>query len=466
MSGQNKVFKNSVKEELAISIVNKEISDNSKEYIEYSKKLLEDFKMMQSVILNAKGIEVPVLIKVAQGNLTKACMEHIDVIIKDLQRSFNEKTISSFTEKSISIITSMDTANFLYGSIVDINEIKKYLSSKLTKLMILRSEKLLNNLKVTSFEEKGKISVIVDSLNLSIKMLEYAYDIYPSNIVCLKQSKKILETLVLNRVKLGLDNYNVELLKILIDKHSIKIEAFKRPEEVGSSLAEEMDKVNNKNIIINGYDIANTVNSSEYEANTTETALVFNKTSITDKFIDMTNNVIVEVTNSDSNDFLNIALQKFYSIITSVETVNFLKGETINKRAVTENISILITDLVYRNFSGISRSWRELTNKTPEDNAAFYKELCIYKEMFLEAHSMCPDNVEPIKKCIEVELTLFNNKATFNFTKGQESLLDQEINEHVQIVKREEPNYSPINAEENNKQTPKRKKSWWSKIFN
>lgn len=465
MSVINKVNNNSSSKEIAISVVNKEIEDNSKKYIEHSKKLLEDFKMMQSVISSAKAIEVPVLIKVAQSNLNRTCTEHIDAIIKDIQHNFNEKSIAIFREKSISIITSMDTANFLYGSIVEINEIKKYLSSKLTKLIILRSEKLLSNLKTTSFEEKGKITVIVDNLNLSIKMLEYGHDIYPSNIVALKQSKKILETLVLNRVKLGIDNYNVELLKILIDKHSAKIESFKSPKEVGSSLEEEMEKINNKNILIDGNYVAYTVNSREYEENSSETALVVNKSSITDKFIEMSNNVIKDVINSDSNDFLSIALQKFYSIITSIETVNFLKGETINKRLVTENISNLITDLVFKNYTAILRSWKELTNKTAEDNAAFYKELLLYKEIYLEAYSMAPQNYDTLKKCIDVELTIFNNKIPFNISKGQESILNQEINAHVELVKKYEPSYSPAASGEGQKKVEK-KKSWWSKIFN
>ena len=40
----------------------------TKEYLDKSKKLLEDFKNMQNVIMEAQGPDISILIKVAQNN--------------------------------------------------------------------------------------------------------------------------------------------------------------------------------------------------------------------------------------------------------------------------------------------------------------------------------------------------------------------------------------------------------------
>ncbi|MGL5151384.1 MAG: hypothetical protein ACRC7N_12525 [Clostridium sp.] len=458
--------KQSSNKELSIAKVNESNTNETKEYITYTKKLLEDFKMMQNVIAEASYQEVPLLLKVARNNLSKACAEQIDEIIQELHVNFSEKSINLFIEKSISIITSMDTANFIYGNIIEVNDLKKYLSSKLTKIITFRSEKLMDNLKTTSFEEKTKINVIVDNLNLCIKLLDYSWDILSENTISVSQSNKILERLIQDRVKLGLDNYNVELLRILIEKNMTKIQIGELGNDNIISDSIPSNKIE-KNIIINSEDVANTINSTQID--TTEIATVSSKkNSITDKYIELTNNVIKDVIERDSNDFLNVALQKFYSIINSLETVNFLKGDTINKEAVTKNISNLIIDLVDRNFIQISSSWNSMTNKTDEDNKAYYKELQSYKDMFYEAYKMCPSNIDSLKKYVSVIITIYKNKIEFKLTKGQISLIESEIVTKIDFIKTKDPNFNPTykNDSNNEPEKKKKKKSWWNKIFN
>ena len=139
----------------------------TKEYLDKSKKLLEDFKKMQNVIMEAQGPDISILIKVAQNNLTKTAMEQASEMIKEFQGNFNEDSVEDFIEHSISLITSIETANYLYGNIIDVQDIRKYISVKVTKQIVIRSRKLLELLKVTNFEDKVKLSIIVEQLNLS-----------------------------------------------------------------------------------------------------------------------------------------------------------------------------------------------------------------------------------------------------------------------------------------------------------
>ena len=54
----------------------------SKEYFTHCIKLLNDFKMMKDVIIQSDVRDVPILIKVAQNNLTKSAIAIIDTMIK------------------------------------------------------------------------------------------------------------------------------------------------------------------------------------------------------------------------------------------------------------------------------------------------------------------------------------------------------------------------------------------------
>ena len=112
-------------------------NDVTKEYLDKSKKLLEDFKKMQNVIMEAQGPDISILIKVAQNNLTKTAMEQASEMIKEFQGNFNEDSVEDFIEHSISLITSIETANYLYGSIIDIQDIRKYIHSSVQQASAL-----------------------------------------------------------------------------------------------------------------------------------------------------------------------------------------------------------------------------------------------------------------------------------------------------------------------------------------
>lgn len=463
--GDNKGFKkiNNTKDETAIAISR---DGGTKEYFTHCTTLLSDFKMMQGVILEAQGPDVPILIKVAQKKLTDSAVKIGEEMIKDCQLEFNSKNVQTFIEKTISLITTTETANYLFGGMVDVQEIRRHISSKATKVTIMRSERLMDQLKITNFEDKAKLAIIVDNLNLCIKLLEYSWDIYPSNIKSLNQSNKIVTMMITQKVKLCLDNYNTELLTMIIEKNNNKINI--------NNVNNEKHSVDANNVVLN--DSVNTEKSKLTSDNilayidfeqpiSTSTAIVETTNSATDRFIDITNHVIKEVTESSSNDFLNIALQKFYSIIGSIETINYLKGNVVNKNAVTENISNLLTEMIYSNYVAITRSWNDISFKSEEDYTAYAKEVTTYSEILLESYNMSNTNIDALKKCVEIENNLYLRKEEFAFTVGEQAKLNYAINSHLVLINKVEPEYKIIRTNAS-KPDSKKKKGFWSKIFN
>lgn len=442
-------------------------SDGTKEYFTHCTKLLSDFKMMQGVIFEAQGPDVPILIRVAQKNLTTSAISIAEDMIKECQIAFNSKNVQTFIEKTISLITSIETANYLFGNMIDVEDIRKYISGKATNVTRVRSEKLLNQLKITNFEDKPKLNIIVENLNLCIKVLEYSWDIYPKNIKSLQQGNIIVNTMRAQKVKLGLDNYNLELLSMMVEKNNVKIKNIKMRNSRVFTINENILKsyenvVSNDNIISSD----NVLSEIDFEScNTTTTALVQTNNSATDKFMEMTDNVIKEVTESSSNDFLNIALQKFYSIIGSIETLNYLKGDVVNKKAVTDNISSLLTEMIYSNYTAITRSWNEIEDKSLEDYNAYAKEVANYSEILLEAYNMSNSNLDALKKCVEIENNLYIKKDEFRFTPGQQAKLNYAINSHMVLINKVEPSYKII-RQSPAKNDSKKKRGFWSKIFN
>lgn len=439
-------------------------SDKSvvKEYIDKNKKLLEDFKKMQNVIMEAQGPDISILIKVAQRNLTKTAKEQASEMIEAVQINFNEDSVETFIEHSISLITSIETANYLYGSIINVEDIRKYISLKVTKQIIIRSNKLLEKLKVTNFEDKMRLSIIVDQLNLCINVFDYCWEIYPKNFKSLKETNNIIEVMITNRIKLGLDNYSIEVLRIMIDKNNKKM----NNTIIGQALNITSNSHNNeseKTIFTNDNSF---LANFDLEGDTSTTSLVQTnnkKNSITERFIDITNQVIKDVTESSSNDFMNIALQKFYSIIGAIETMNYLKGNVVNKHAVSLNISNLLTEMIFSNYTAIKSSWDEIADKSQEDYTAYLKEVRKYCKILNEAYEMSKDNITALKKCVIIENDLFNMKNGFNFKKNDVENLNKTIENHLAIIKKVDSSFN-IERKKSEKET-KKKKGIWAKIF-
>lgn len=430
----------------------------TKEYINRSKKLLEDFKMMQNVIDEVKGPEITILIKVAQKNLTESAIKQSDEMINEFQLDFNEDSVQKFIEQSITLITSVETANYLYGSIIDIELLRKYVSVKVTKQMIIRSNKLLEQLKVTNYEDKSRLTFVIENLNLSIKVFDYCWDIFPKNIKALQQSNVIVDSMITHKVKLGLDNYNIELLRIIIERNIGKITSIKANKNVKKETI--VERAIESEEIAEGSFFA----KFDFEENNIATAIVQRNTeSITEKFIEMTDDIIKEVTESSSNDFMNIALQKFYSIIGAIETMNYLKGEIVNKHAVAQNISNLLTEMVYSNYTSLNKCWLDIVDKSPEDYKAYAKEVKKYCEILIESYNMSKDNIDALKKCLIIENDIFGIHEKFNFKKVDIDRLNTDIEDHIMIIKKTDSSFT-LTRKIPGKQ-PKKKKSIWAKIF-
>ena len=203
----------------------------------------------------------------------------------------------------------------------------------------------------------------------------------------------------------------------------------------------------------------------DFEGNSTETALVQSNNSATDKFIEMTNEVIKDVSEEASGDFLSIALQRFYSIIGSIETLNYLKGNVVDKRAITNNISNLLTDMIYTNYTTITKSWNDIPGKTTEDYATYEKEVNQYIDILTEAYNMCNDNIDALKRCVEIQNNLLLMKDEFKFSLGKQAKLEYSINSNLVTIHKVDPDFK-VAGPNQPKVEKKKKKSFWSKIFN
>ncbi|MEG0408455.1 hypothetical protein [Clostridium sp.] len=442
-----------------------------KEYVTDSKELLDNLKMVQGIIQKSEGREIPFLIKVAQTNLTKTSIEQCKNMIIDLQVNFNDDGIALFIEKTISLVTAAETSNLIYGDLIKIKDLRNYLSNKTYNIVYLRTKKLLQQLKNTKYEDNLKLSFIVDNLNLCNKMFEYCWDIYPENIVSLEQTIVILNTLIKQRVKLGLDNYNVELVKVMINKNEEKICKIRNSKielDINGQILSREKGMNNEtlksaldeSLVITDCDI---VSELVYlETGTEEVSLInASKNDPTDQFIEISNNVLREIKESAANDFISIAFQKFYSIVSAIETINYIKGIVIDKKKISRNISNIITEMIYSNYIAITESWNSIEEKSEEDYIAYSKEILNYSKMLFEAYEMNKDNIDALHKSIQIEIVLYKNKYNFKLNHDLCEKLRSSINKNTSLIKEVYPEFNGnIEIAKESK-----KKSFWSKIF-
>lgn len=452
-------------------LLSKISDDGTKEYIAYSKKLLDDFKKMQSIIQDADGPDISIFIKVAQKNLTSTAMKQSDEMLKELQLDFSEKKVQLFIEQSITLITSVETANYLYGDMIDVDDIRRYISGKATKMTSIRIEKLIKELEATKYEDKRKLTFIVENMNLCMKLFEYAWDICPQNFTALRKTNKIITTMIKHRVKLGLDNDNVDILNELIEKNANKVKEFNNNQNKKTTKV-NLAEVLNESQILYTTDEEPKSSSSKKENGTALTTtsgsrgiqntIKAMRIAITNKFIDMSTDVIKSASDEANNDFLNVALQKFYSIIGAIETINYLKGDIVNKKAVSYNISMLLSDMIFSNYTTISNSWKEIQDKSIEDYNAYAKEVKKYCDILTESYDMCNDNIDALKKCVTIENDLYVLREEFKFSKGEVFNLNKSIEDHMAIISKHDQNFT-ISREV--KKEEKKKQSFWAKIF-
>lgn len=426
-------------------------------------------KKVQDVILKADGKEIPFLIKIAQTNLTKTTISQCKNMIIELQRNFNDEGISLFIEKTISLITAAETANLIYGNLIKIREVRRYLSKKTYNIILLRTNKLLDQLKNTKYEESIKLNFIVDNLSQCNKVFEYCWDIYPENILSLEQTIVILNSLIKQRVKLGLDNYNVELLKLMINKNKEKISDIKDTNIELDSNGKLLNNLKeNKHNLKSSLDESLIIRDDEVVSelvaldNTNTSLTTITKDAVTKQFINITNNFIQEVKESASNDFINVAFQKYYSIISAIETVNYMKGMVIDKKKIASNISKILTDMIYSNYLVITDSWDKIEEKSDEDYLAYSKEILNYSKMLFEAYRMDEDNKEALYKATEIEIVLYKNKNKFKLKYDLYNKVKNNIINNTPIIKEAYPEFKGLVE----KSKDPKKIGFWYKIFN
>ena len=254
----------------------------------------------------------------------------------------------------------------------------------------------------------------------------------------------------------------------MIDKNNEKISDIKDTTIELDSNGQLLNTVkNNKHNLKSSLDESLIIKDNEIvsglvalDTNTSLTTIT--KDDATKQFIDITNNVIQEVKESASNDFINVAFQKYYSIISAIETVNYMKGMVIDKKKIASNISKILTDMIYSNYLAITGSWNKIEEKSDEDYLTYSKEILNYSKMLFESYRMDKDNKEALYRATEIEIILYKNRNKFKLKYDLYNKIKNNIINNTPIIKEAYPEFKGLVE----KSKDSKKKSFWSKIFN
>ncbi|MGL5478037.1 MAG: hypothetical protein ACRDCB_03150 [Clostridium sp.] len=425
-----------------------------REYISNYKSILSSIKNSQKVIMETTIDQIPILINLAKRNSTKDSILKSKEMLYELQRNFNEEGIENFIQKSISLIAMLETSNIVYGDLVNIIEIRRYLSFKSSRLVVIRMEKLFDQFKATKYDCKSKLKFIVSQLELCITVLEYCFDICHENIEALNNIVVILEFELKNKIKIGLDKFKVELLDNFIGNTIKKINDIKKIDFKNSSDINipSNESQNNKGIdaieetIIKDIVISNTSDQSE---------------SITNKFLELSNGILENTANNINGDFIKISFRKCNSFISTIETMNQIYGIIIDKDIITYNISTKLTTLIESNYKTILSSLEKIKEKDENDYIIFYSEIEKYRKMLNEAFNMNNKNIYALKLSLEIDILICNNSDKIKLDEFELERRKSRLKEQSKIVQEKFRDFTWENKKKKNK-----KRSFWDKFLN
>lgn len=430
-------------------------------YLEQYQNILDDFKTIHSFIQEAKGPEAYFLITGAQKKLTSSSIEECDSMIKDLILNFNESSISLFMEKTISLITSLETTNLLYGNMIDIQGIKKHISEKTTKLSVKRYKILYAEITKNRFIDDGKLRVLYENILLCKKLLTFANGIYKENTTAIKYNIKISQNLIDLGGKIGIDNYTKEIFSMEIRDYNNEIMEMENSSNIidieKSSRNKEKPKVES---VINKKVIEST-SLMLVSLNQTNTPDNIKESKLTNQFMKAADEVIINAKQNNSGDFISYAIQQFSSILSTIETMNYLKGDIIDYNLISQNISTQLSDLIYKNYTTMTISWDTLTNKSFEDYKIYLREVITYKDTLLKSYELNNENIEALKRYNEIAKKILLNKNNFKINESIQKKLKNEIDEFTIIIKKTEPGYEKTSS----KNSTKEKKGFFSKLW-
>lgn len=447
------------RKEDSVNVNNKAISVYGQQgkYLEQYQCILDDFKKIHCFIQEAQGPEAYYLITGAQKKLTVSSIEECDKMIKDLILNFNENSISVFMEKTISLMTSLETTNLLYGNMINIQGIKKHISEKITKLGVKRYKILYNEITKNRFIDDGKLRILYENILLCKKLLAFANDIFKENTTAIKYNIKISKNLIECGNKIGIDNYTKEIFSMEIKDYENKIREIENSNNIiGENNIKQNSTSHKAKSMINKETIEAT-SLMLVSLNQSNTPVTIQKKKLTEQFMKAADDVIINAKRHTSVDFITSAIQQFSSILSTIETMNYLKGEVIDYKLISNNISTKLSDLIYINYTTMTKSWDNLPNKNYDDYKIYLKEVVSYKDTLIKAYELNNKNVEALKRYIEISKKIISNKNNFKLNDSTQSKYRSEIEEFTDIIRKYEPSYD--------KTFGKEKKGFFSKLW-
>lgn len=421
------------------------IQGNESKYLRYHKNILDEFRKVHNIIQNAEGPDAFYLISNAKKRLTISARQECEDLLKDLILNFNDRKIDEFCERVVSILSSLETTNYLYGYMFEIKDTKQYISEKITKLSAKRYKILemeLNKNKYKNLED-SKIKILFENIIYCNKLLTFANEIYTDNINALKINIIILEKIIKNATNIGIDNYTREIHLLKIQKYRALILEIENENFVDNAISH---RVYSNNAI---FENKNRTVVSEKTLKTTSLMLTSNNNMkkeekinhLTIKFIEATDEVLKTLSVHSSGDFITEALQKFSSIMTSIETINYLKGNYIDGLAVAKNISTKLSDLIYTNYITIKRSFDVLPNKSKEDYVIFLREIDSYKETLIRAYELNNDNISALKRYAKIASNILDNSDKFGLGQSQYAIFKREFDKYTVELNEKDPTW-------------------------
>ena len=424
-------------------------------YLSEYQGILDDFKEIHKLMAEANGSEVYYLLTGAQKKLTRLSVEEVDKLIKDLVMNFTDQNIERFMEKVISILSSLETTKQLYGSIIDVGSIKKYISKKITILTIKRYKIIESQILKKRFIEEAKLKVLYANITNCKKVVMFAIDLDNLNIKAIEFIITMLNNLITNSTRMGVDNYTREVILLEVQSYEDRLENILRASDEDS-----FDDDYAKNIVQETY--KNVVNEKAVEEscnmlvtlNSSNESLENQTKKLTNQFINTSNEVIENAKRSTGGGaFVNEAIRQFASVMSTVQTINYLQNGVVDINAVAKNISTQMMEMVWKEYNALKKSWSMLENKNEDDIRMFLRESNLYSDTLLKSYDIYPDNILSLKRYIDVLDNKMKNKETLKLTKDDELNLNRERKNRAETIKRRDPNYKLIELDQKKKKS-------------
>ena len=430
-------------------------------YLSEYQGILDDFKEIHKLMAEANGPEVYYLLTGAQKKLTRRSVEEVDKIIKDLVMNFTDDNIEKFMEKVISMLSSLETTKQLYGNIIDVDSIKKYISKKLTILTMKRYKIIESQILKKRFIEESKLKVLYSNITNCKKVVMFAIDLDKLNVRAIEFIISMLNNLINNSARMGVDNYTREVILLEVKEYESRLELILNSDDndTHSKVKENLTQIQ-YNSVVNEKAVEESCNML-VTLNNSRTSKVDQTKKLTAQFISTSNEVVENAKrNCGGGAYINDAVRQFASIMSTVQTINYLQNGVVDIVSVAKNISSQLMDLAWKSYNDLIKRWNLITNKNEDDIKMFLREVNQYSEILLKAYDIYPDNILPLKRYVDLLDVRIKYKETLKLSKDDELNIMRERKNKAEIIRRKDPNYKLVELE------TKKKKGLFSMFWN